>query len=658
MTSTLTPRYAPLAILIISVVWSACGATHPPEGVADVPKEFSSPTDVADSRAVADLVHNDESKPEADILRPEGWAEVTHSNQVEADYEAVFPQQAVQTLALEFDPDDWQAIWDDMTEIYGEFGEGGIDPPQEMPQEAVDACLDLIEGEACSFELDGKQTVGTCETVWGGGVVGCVPEGQQNTNPMAQACVGKQSGDVCSANMGPVSFQGLCLPNNGLVCVPAEAIEACESIEDGEECTMQSPMGPIVGQCVLHGTTMACVVAMGPPARRAPGADLPPLPQGRLPARDAGGPPIEFGRNPIWIPCTVHFQGHDWTRVGFRFKGNSTLKMTWSEGTLKLPFKLDFDELEELYPEINDQRFYGFQKLSFANNARDNSYLREKVAGDLFREFGVLTPKRAHVRVTLDFGEGPTDMGIYTMAEVPDRPLFRSYFGKAGGNLYKPEGDPATFQAGLAIDETSFSKESNQDSSDWSDVVAAVASLHADRTAAEAWRKGLEARFDVQTFLKWLAANTVMQDWDTYGNATHNFYIYGNPAEEGRFYWIPWDHNESLKNSGGMISPLPLDMASITDRWPLIRLLMDDPAYQALYWQEVQSFVQGVFAENTVKARMQAEHDLIAPYFEDPNLTSPFDAHAVDATTFASSLNGLILHVQKRHEAVLKALNP
>ena len=39
----------------------------------------------------------------------------------------------------------------------------------------------------------------------------------------------------------------------------------------------------------------------------------------------------------------------------------------------KLPFKLDFDEFEDTYPEIDDQRFYGFKQLSFSSNCSDPS---------------------------------------------------------------------------------------------------------------------------------------------------------------------------------------------------------------------------------------------------------------------------------------------
>ena len=138
-------------------------------------------------------------------------------------------------------------------------------------------------------------------------------------------------------------------------------------------------------------------------------------------------------RNPIWVPCEVRFHGKTWWHVGIRFKGNSSLKHTWQEGSYKLPFKFDFDQFEAQYPSIDDQRFYGFKRLSFTNNYRDSSYLRDKVAGDLFREGGVPSPRRAFYRIFLEVGNGPTYFGLCSMAEIPAKPMFLTQFGASGG---------------------------------------------------------------------------------------------------------------------------------------------------------------------------------------------------------------------------------
>ena len=102
-----------------------------------------------------------------------------------------------------------------------------------------------------------------------------------------------------------------------------------------------------------------------------------------------GGPGGGFpDENPIFRPAEVYYNGLQWYKVGARFKGNSSLSFSWRNGVWKMSFKLDFDEFEDEFPEIENQRFYGFKQLSLKNNFDDESQLREKVAADIFRESG------------------------------------------------------------------------------------------------------------------------------------------------------------------------------------------------------------------------------------------------------------------------------
>ena len=62
--------------------------------------------------------------------------------------------------------------------------------------------------------------------------------------------------------------------------------------------------------------------------------------------------------------------------------------------------------------------------------------------------------------------------------------------------------------------------------------------------------------------------NAVIQDWDTYGAMSHNYYLYHDP-ETDRLVWISWDHNEAFSSRGR--GDTSLDKASVGDNWPLIR---------------------------------------------------------------------------------------
>ena len=369
------------------------------------------------------------------------------------------------------------------------------------------------------------------------------------------------------------------------------------------------------------------------------------MPQGRNPGQPGGGfPGGNDDQNPVWVEAEVAFAGRGWGHVGIRFKGNSSLRSTWGSGSLKLPFKLDFDQFEDQYPETEDQRFFGFKQLSFSSNFHDSSYLREKVAADLFREAGVPSAETAFYAVTVDYGEGPIYLGLYTAVEVVDDTLIETQFEDDQGNVYKPEGSGATFAEG-SFSEASFDKETNQDSADYSDILALYDALHSDKRNSdpESWRQDLEEVFDVDGFLNWLAVNTTIQNWDTYGVMNHNYYLYNDP-DQGRLVWIPWDNNESLKAGGGMRKALSLDLGGANDNWPLISYLRDDPVYYQKYQEYLSAFLDEVFIPDILQERFQTLHELITPYVIEEVAGS--SANQVEA--FSSSVDEVVQHVNNR----------
>jgi hypothetical protein len=378
---------------------------------------------------------------------------------------------------------------------------------------------------------------------------------------------------------------------------------------------------------------------------------------GQNPGPGGGQDPLDGGSledddsNPIWVPVTIEFEGDSWTNVGLRFKGNSSLSSTWSSGNLKLPFKLDFDEFEDEYAEIDDQRFYGFKQLTLASNFGDSSFLHEKVAADIFREAGVPAAQTAFYQVYVDYGEGPVYFGLYTMVEVVDDTVIETQFSDDSGNVYKPDGRGATF----AIDtfsEDSFDKETNKDEADYSDILALYQALHAETrtTDPETWRAGLAEVFDVSGFLKYLAVNNVIQNWDTYGVMTHNYYLYNDP-ETGLLTWIPWDNNEAF-TSGKRQGALSLSLDEVGSNWPLIRFLMDDPVYHAEYVKNVEAVVSGAFEPEMISARYQELHDLISPYVVGSTGEINGFSHLVSDAAFENSVSVMIDHAFDRYQTV------
>lgn len=371
---------------------------------------------------------------------------------------------------------------------------------------------------------------------------------------------------------------------------------------------------------------------------------------GTLP--DAGAM-LEMAENPAWVPCTLKCNGLTWNYVGVRFKGNSSLSSTWSRGIYKLPFRFEFDQFEDEYPAIKNQRFYGFKTLSLSSGYNDNSLIREKVAGDIFRNLGVPAPRAAFYRLYVDCGDGAGSkyFGLYTMVEVPDKPMLNSWFGSTDGNLYKPSGTTATFGSG-ALSEDDFDKENNTDEADYSDVNALYTAINDTSSDAAAWKTGLEKVFDVDGFLRWLAVNTVIQNWDTYGVMAHNYYLYNNG---GKLAWIPWDNNESLKGSDGGANSrtlsLELDETSLAG-WPLISRIIAQPDYLAVYQSYIDKTVTDYFNTATMSTVFQNAHSLVYNYVVGDEGEQEGYTMLDSQDAFISSVDTLNSHVTSRVDAV------
>ena len=310
----------------------------------------------------------------------------------------------------------------------------------------------------------------------------------------------------------------------------------------------------------------------------------------------------------------------------------------WSSGSLEMPFKLDFDEFEDENPAIDNQRFYGFKQLSLSNNMNDGTFMRDAVVSDIMAEAGIASAETAFYELIVDYGEGPVSLGLYTMIEVIDDTVVERVFGDDDGNIYEADGPAASLAEGTFNNiSTSFQKENNEEEADWSDIEALYTALHADtrQNNREAWKADLEAIFDVDTFLHWLAINTVIENWDTYGGMTHNFYLYNNP-ETGLLTWIPWDHNEAL--SAGGRSSMTLSMDGVGDEWPLISYLLADSEYHASYVNYIAETISTIFVAD----------EMVVAYQEIANLIESNAAEDVGAVVFDQSVQALIDHTYVR----------
>ena len=347
---------------------------------------------------------------------------------------------------------------------------------------------------------------------------------------------------------------------------------------------------------------------------------------------------------PIYVPCNLEYNGINWYNVGIRYKGNSSLAT--SSGIGKLPFRLKFEEFADDYPEITGQNFYGFEELSLSSNYNDKSFMREKVASDLFRDFGVPCARTVFCEIYVDFGEGPTYFGLYTVLEVVFDSAIKNEFGSNSGNCYKPDGDGASFANG-SYDESYF--ENKTGGTDFSDVEGLYNTIHSSlRTSnPSAWRTAMNSYLNMDDYLKYMAINFSIQNWDTYGRMTHNYYLYNNPST-GQLNWIPWDNNEAF-DEGKQGGALSIDLSDATDEWPLLSYIIEDATYEAQYKAHLRDFIDNHFNLSNMSSIYSSYSSLIQ---SSVNAETSGYSYLTNSSDFSNAVSELNSHVSQRYSII------
>ena len=260
-------------------------------------------------------------------------------------------------------------------------------------------------------------------------------------------------------------------------------------------------------------------------------------------------PPRNQGRagktfNNVELPYVfskVDFEGQTFDSVGVRFKGNSSYAQ--ARNSPKKPFKLDFNR----YLDDGDFPAAGpVTLLNFNNNAMDPSQAREALAYKVFRDAGVPAPRTAYARVyvTVPSVHVRKYLGLYTIVEEVNKEFLKQHFDSTKGLLLKPEGVSGFKYLGddwshyhARYDPRSATRKNTRRFVEFLKLV--------DKADDEAFRARIDVVLDLDAFARFLAANVVLSNTDSFLASGHNYYLYLDPKTE-KLHFIPWDLNLSL----------------------------------------------------------------------------------------------------------------
>ncbi|WP_238403701.1 CotH kinase family protein [Paenibacillus paridis] len=235
---------------------------------------------------------------------------------------------------------------------------------------------------------------------------------------------------------------------------------------------------------------------------------------------------------------TVEVDGNVVNNVGFSTKGNLTLNavasMTDSD---RYSFRLKFDKYDK------SQTLLGLDKMVLNNSYADPSFLREYLHYEALRAIGLDAPLTVFTNLYIN-GEL---YGFYVGVEAIDDSYMERNFGEGyeDGVLYDTD-EKSYLQ---------YAENSSYDSLTYElgteDEKASLKKFISVLNAMPDGQKGdIEDVLDVSTGLKYIAANAVLGNYDSYnGDKGHNFMLYGDAS--GKYSVLPWDFNMSFNGYSG-----------------------------------------------------------------------------------------------------------
>jgi hypothetical protein len=303
-----------------------------------------------------------------------------------------------------------------------------------------------------------------------------------------------------------------------------------------------------------------------------------------------------------YVLSEMEFDGQHVVDVGLRFKGSSSYAV--SAGTLRRPMRVDFDRF------VEGGRLAGVESFNLSNTSFDPSQVREALAFWLFEKLDVPASRTGHALVYLTVA-GKYDreyLGLYTLIEEIDPHFLKKHFGNSDGLLLKPAGMRGFAYLGENWDQyKGICSPRSKERPELCQKVIELAKL-INRADDATFRAKIGSLLAVDEFLRFVAVNSAVINFDSFLSTGHNYYMYVNPAD-GRIYFIPWDMNMSFGGYGWLGTDDEVVQTSITrsyaDHNILIERLLAIDEYASAYRAHMQKLATNCF--NPEKMRQQRE---------------------------------------------------
>ena len=288
--------------------------------------------------------------------------------------------------------------------------------------------------------------------------------------------------------------------------------------------------------------------------------------------------------------ATVTVDGERLHRVGVRKKGFL--------GSLHIgrpSLKIRFNQY------VERQHVSGVRRLTLNNNLQDPSNILQCLAYRFFADAGVATPMCGFAQVTVN-GE---DLGVYTALETYDRGVLARNFPSGNGKLY--EGQLSDFRSNWV---ETFDAKLQKGFDDQNELYELARALRADD---EDLLELVEPLLDMDAYLSFWAAETLMGHWDGYNGNQNNFFLYLEPTTK-KFYFLPWGTDGIFAVSPFLTRPAPV---SVNAFGMLPYRLYGLAEIRTRYFARLEELLDTVWDEDAIIADIDRFAAVLSPHADE-----------------------------------------
>jgi CotH protein len=249
-----------------------------------------------------------------------------------------------------------------------------------------------------------------------------------------------------------------------------------------------------------------------------------------------------------YLPATITYRGHTFEGAQAKYRGRTSL------GYPKNSYTLKFTKEDRFGEPLRAPGLEGKRKVTLTTTFDDNSYLRTRLAFELWNRIGQPhVDVQAYNAVVYLNGEF---WGVYTVTDHVDRHLMEDYALEEDGNLYKARTNDANFRLTRAAPpyvpkdtlSEGYTKEEGEPAAGEPGANADIEALVSwvATSTREQFRAELDTHIAREEYENWWLLISLILAGDSAGK---NSYHYHDPlagAADARFHVVPWDFNDSF----------------------------------------------------------------------------------------------------------------